>query len=258
MACTATATSSIYREVVLSLEMTNCVRVSHSPDRSNIFYEVKPRSGDIVEDLSFLLSTVKERLIKTPRVIIYCSALSMCADLYAHFHYELGTASYFPPGSPQLSANRLFGMYHAKTPQHNKDVISKSLLDPDGVVRVVFATVALGMGVDLQGVDTIIHYGAPGSIEDYFQESGRGGRSGAAAQSTVYWKPADCPMRRAPSTSHHQEVNDVRRYVENTTVCRRKWLLDYFEFKSGKPGEDPLRCCDVCARNHSSSSTGTV
>lgn len=33
----------------------------------------------------------------------------------------------------------------------------------------MFATIALGMGVDLQGVNTIIHYGAPSSIEDYFQ-----------------------------------------------------------------------------------------
>ena len=47
-----------------------------------------------------------------------------------------------------------------------------------GVVRIVFATIALGMGVNLLDVNTVIHYGAPRSIDDYFQESGRGGRSG--------------------------------------------------------------------------------
>ena len=41
-----------------------------------------------------------------------------------------------------------------------------SLQDCHGVV---FASVAMGMGIDLHGVDTIIHYGAPSSIEDYFQ-----------------------------------------------------------------------------------------
>ena len=106
---------------------------------------------------------------------MYCRTLNMCSDLFAHFHYELGASSYYPPGSPELSENRLFGMYHGSTPQHNKEVITQSLLDPCGVVRVVFATLALGMGVDLQGVNTIIHYGAPCSIEDYFQESGRDG-----------------------------------------------------------------------------------
>ena len=45
----------------------------------------------------------------------------------------------------------------------------------EGIVRVVFASVAMGMGIDLKGVDTIIHYGAPSSIEDYFQASGKGG-----------------------------------------------------------------------------------
>ena len=33
----------------------------------------------------------------------------------------------------------------------------------------MFASVAMGMGIDLHGVDTIIHYCAPSSMEDYFQ-----------------------------------------------------------------------------------------
>ena len=161
----------------------------------------------------------------TPRVIVYCNSLMMCADLLR--------SQYYPPGTAELSDNRLFGMFHARTPQHSKYVIIKSLLDPQGKMRVVFASVAIGMGIDLQGVNTIIHYGAPSSIEDYFQASGRGGRRGGrrgdSAQSIVYWTPVDCPMRKEPSTPHHKEVNDIRRYLENTSLCRRKWLLDYFQ-----------------------------
>ena len=56
----------------------------------------------------------------------------------------------------------------------------KSLSKPDGVVQVVFVTVALGTR-NVRDVNTIIHYGAPQSIEDYYQESGRGGRSGQSA-----------------------------------------------------------------------------
>ena len=88
----------------------------------------------------------------------------MCAKLYAHFHYELGENSYYPPGSDNICTNRLFGMFHASTPANNKDIILKSLIQPNGIVRVVCATVALGMGVNLKGVNTIIHYGAPQSI----------------------------------------------------------------------------------------------
>ena len=121
----------------------------------------------------------------------------------------------------------------------------------EGIVRVVFASVAMGMGIDLKGVDTIIHYGAPSSIEDYFQASGRGGRSGASARSIVYWKPSDCPRRKAPVTQHEHEVNDVRSYLENSSVCRRYWLVRYFNSQSAKPGDDPVVCCDVCALNAS-------
>lgn len=66
-------------------------------------------------------------------------------------------------------------MFHSCTDGHNKKVIMDRLCNPDGVVRVVFATMALGMGVDIRNLDFVVHYGAPRSIEDYFQESGRAG-----------------------------------------------------------------------------------
>ena len=98
---------------------------------------------------------------KANRIIVYCRSLNTVADLYAHFLYTLGAESYHPPGSEQISNNRLFGMYHANTPAHNKEVVQASMQDPHGVVRIVFATVALGMGVNLVGVNTTWHYEAP-------------------------------------------------------------------------------------------------
>jgi superfamily II DNA helicase RecQ len=138
-------------------------------------------------------------------------------------------------------------MYHSGTPQYNKDVILKSVEKPDGVVRIVFATVALGMGVNLQGINTIIHYGAPSSIDDYFQESRRGGRSGYKANSIVYWTPIHCPPTKEPKCVCEHEVNAVRRYLENNIVCRHEWLLQYFDPACAKPGIEPSECCDVCS-----------
>ncbi len=247
MACTATATRKVHKGVISILEMEDCVRVSLSPDRPNIFYEVKC-STDIETDFSELISSVRLNATSTPRVIVYCRSLDMCSTLYAHFHYELGAASYHPPGASQISDNRLFGMFHASTPCHNKDVILQNLLIPDGIVKVVFATVALGMGVNVKEVNTVIHYGAPRSIDDYFQESGRAGRSGDSARSIVFWKPSDCPFRRDPVTVHHRELNEVRQYLENTSACRRVSLVSYFDPKKAHPGEDPIKCCDVCCK----------
>lgn len=120
----------------------------------------------------------------------------------------------------------------------------KSLGHADGVVRVVIATIALGMGVDMRDVNTIIHYGAPRSIDDYFQECGRGGRSGEQCVSTVVWKSTEAPMYNKPADSSQSDIVAVRKYLMNTTVCRRKWLLDYFDQKPTQARSDT--CCDVC------------
>jgi superfamily II DNA helicase RecQ len=88
----------------------------------------------------------------------------------------------------------------------------------DGVVRVVFATVALGMGVNLVGVHRTIHYGAPSSID--FQESGRAGRSGEPSKSTIYWKPRNAPLRKDLSNPRDAEVAAVRHYLENSAVSQ--------------------------------------
>ena len=144
--------------------MSEVVTVKLSPNRSNIMY-VERRRTDLETDFSESLSTLKEKQKDTLRVV-YCRTLMICAD---RFSYEMGKSQYYPPSALELSENHLFGMFHASTPQHSKDVIMGSLQDCHGTVRVVFACVEMGMGIDLHGVDTIVHYGAPSSIEDYFQ-----------------------------------------------------------------------------------------
>ena len=128
MACTATASRSVKKEVIDTLEMSGCAEVITSPDRPNIFYSVQARS-DISTDFLPLISTLKEKAVLTPRVLVYCQTLDMCADLYAHFQYELGESSYYPSSSPHLSEHRIFGMFHACTPQHNKEVIFRYLME---------------------------------------------------------------------------------------------------------------------------------
>lgn len=89
MACTATATRSVREEVIVSLEMDGCVTISVSPDRPNIFYEVRQRT-DIISDMAYLVQALGEQQINTPRMIVYCQSLDTCSDLFAHFLYHLG------------------------------------------------------------------------------------------------------------------------------------------------------------------------
>ena len=54
------------------------------------------------------------------------------------YKFELSELSYHPLGAPEL--NCLFGMFHSRTSEHNKDVILKSLCEIDGIM---YATIAL-------------------------------------------------------------------------------------------------------------------
>ena len=86
----------------------------------------------------------------------------------------------------------------------------------NGVVRVVFATVALGTGVNLVGFNRVIHYGAPASIDDYFQESGRAaqlvGQGRQLSQRYIGSLPSDVPLRKDISDPRNAEI---RQYLDN-------------------------------------------
>ena len=88
LACTATVTHGIRKEVIESLEMTDCEIVTTSPDRLNIYYEVHART-DVETDLNGVVMSLKELKKMAPRVIVYCRTLDVCADLYVHLHFEL-------------------------------------------------------------------------------------------------------------------------------------------------------------------------
>lgn len=248
IASTATVTDVMRQEVIEKLEMEGCKIVTVSPNKPNIFYSVQKRSGDIEHDLSFIVDDIATHSIKARRVIVYCRSLDMCADLYAHFLFTLGDMAYYPTGAKEVSDNRTFGMYHSKTDDHNKHVIMQGMAKTDGTIQVVFATMALGMGVNFVGLTSTIHYGAPRCIDDYFQESGRAGRGGELCTSTIFWRPSDAPVRKDLNNPRNAEIVAVRRYIENCSDCRRYLLLKYFDLTIAANLKrcDPLLCCDNC------------
>ena len=155
-----------------------------------------------------------------------------------------------------MSDNRPFGMFHAHTPAHIQEVILSSLQKADGVVCVEFATVALGMGVNVVGLNNIIHYGAPRSIEDYVQESGRASRSGEQVTSVIFWGPSDAPLKTGLSIPTNGEIAAVRKYLEHT-ICCKYLLLQHFDIslaQSLTEQRNHLICCHVCAKTASISS----
>ncbi|XP_061166052.1 ATP-dependent DNA helicase Q1-like [Saccostrea echinata] len=97
-----------------------------------------------------------------------------------------------------------------------KDIIFKNLAkDPiESPLKVVIATVALGIGVDLRYVAQVIHACPPQNLEAYIQHIGRGGQnSEMQCEAILYFNSSDLGCLNISK--------EIKEYCRNDTLCRR-------------------------------------
>ena len=139
--------------------------------------------------------------------------------------------------------------YHAGLDGGTRTANQERFRSGDAVVMV--ATVAFGMGIDKPDVRFVVHGDLPPSLEAYYQESGRAGRDGGAADCWLAWGLDDLVLARRRIES--SDADDARKRVERrkldamvgyveTTVCRREALLRWF----GESFAGPCGACDNC------------
>ena len=153
--------------------MQNVIAVEANPNRENIFYKVLPRGnrGDekLIDVIKPYALELKEMLISNPLTIFYRN-LETCDECYSYFEQELEEQQFYPPGSPVNFSNHLFAQYHAWYPEEYRTSLGKGLITGTSVARVLFVTVAFGVGIDVPTVERVIHIGVPYTMEDFFRK----------------------------------------------------------------------------------------
>ena len=242
MALTATAPPQLLTNVKQSLSLkTDCKVVAANPNRPNIYFDKKLRMNNHhgYESYDQILIPIANDLAqqreKYPMTIIYLK-LKYCGYAYGLFERILMDNEFV--GKTEDPAARLFAQFHAPQTKRMKKSIISEIKKKNSRIRVLFATSALGMGVNVPHVEHITHVTPPSNIESYVQETGHAGRTGIPSRATLYYNNSDI----ANNKTHVQE--SMKDYCRSHGTCLRKLILEYLGFSI----VTQERCCCVCDR----------
>ncbi len=240
LALTATADELTRQDMIERLQLQSAAKLVSSFDRPNIRYRISEKTDPRKQLLRFI-----EDEHAGEAGIVYCQSRKKVEETAEWLRSE---------GIRALP-------YHAGMEQGERQANQDAFLRGDaqeGSAVVMTATIAFGMGIDKPDVRFVAHLDLPKNIEGYYQETGRAGRDGQAANAWMAYGLQDVVNQRrmideSPANDDYKAVMrsklDALLSLAEATDCRRGRLLAYFNDQS-LTGEQLIsyRCgnCDNC------------